>query len=71
MLYIVGFVPVLSILTCVCCMGVVIAGLYYKYRKNKEVTIVKSINKDTIEDKAINLEFAKSRWIDGNVKYQS
>jgi len=65
MLYIVGFVPVLSILTCVCCMGVLIAGLYYKYRKNKEVTIVKSVNKDTIEDKVINLEFAKSRWIDG------
>ena len=69
MLYIIGFVPVLSILTCVCCMGVVIAGLYYRFRKNKEVTIVKSINKDTIEDKVINLEFAKSRWIDSNVKH--
>jgi hypothetical protein len=50
-------------------MGVVIAGLYYRFRKNKEVTIVKSINKDTIEDKVINLEFAKSRWIDSNVKH--
>jgi hypothetical protein len=63
MLYIVGFVPILSMLTCACCMSVVLCGVYYKYRKNQE-TPVKKINE---VDKVVNLEFAKSKWLD-NIK---
>jgi hypothetical protein len=69
MLYIVGFVPVLSILTCVCCIGVLIGGLYYRYRKNQQVTVIEPVKKETIEDKAINLEFAKSRWMPNTVEH--
>jgi hypothetical protein len=58
LLYIVGFVPVLSILTCVCCMGVCICGTYLRYRKNQEVTEVTKV-----EDK-VNLDFPKSKWTD-------
>jgi len=58
LLYIVGFVPVLSILTCVCCMGVCICGAYLRYRKNQEVTEVTKV-----EDK-VNLDFPKSKWTD-------